>query len=138
MRALTGFLKQNRKYIIYFFVGILTTVVNYIVYFLAYSILDCSAAVCNIIAWLVAVIFSFFANKFLVFASISRSMRVLACELLRFFSCRIVSGALETGIIFVTVDILNFNSIVWKVISSIFVIVLNYFGSEYIVFRNKA
>lgn len=138
MRALTGFLKQNKKYIIYFFVGVLTTVVNYIVYFLAYNTLDCSAAVSNIIAWFVAVIFSFFANKFLVFASLNRSMRALACEFLRFLSCRIVSGGVETGIIFVAVDILNFNSTVWKVVSSIFVIVLNYFGSKFIVFRNKA
>ena len=138
VRKLAEFLTRNKKYIIYFFVGVLTTVINYTVYLLSYNICNYSAAVSNIAAWLVAIFFSFFVNKFFVFTSHRCSTKILAAELVKFVGCRIVSGGLETAIVFVAADILNLNGLIWKIFSSIFVIIFNYICSDFFVFRNKA
>ena len=60
---------------------------------------------------------------------------VVLPELSKFVVCRLGSGALETGIIFVFVDMLGFNGNVFKLITSVLVVVLNYIGSKLLVFK---
>ena len=62
-------MKENTKEIIsYVFVGIMTTLVNYIVYFVLLMI-HCHWLVANSISWFFAVIFAYYANKKYVFES---------------------------------------------------------------------
>jgi hypothetical protein len=49
--------------------------------------------------------------------------------------CRIGSGLLETAILFVTVDCLVWNGNVWKLVTSVLVVLLNYVASKLLVFR---
>jgi len=58
-------------------------------------------------------------------------------ELTKFVGCRIGSGVLETLIIAVTVDLLHWNGNIMKLLVSILVVILNYFGSKLLVFRKK-
>lgn len=121
----------------YLLFGVLTTLVNYIVYLPCYNLLGFSAAVSNVIAWVAAVVFAFVTNKPFVFKSHDWSAPVLWPELTKFVGCRIGSGLLETAIIFVAVDCLRWNGNLWKLITSVLVVVLNYFGSKLLVFRGK-
>lgn len=119
----------------YLFFGVLTTLVNYLVYVPCYNWLGISAGVSNIIAWVAAVAFAFLTNKPFVFKSHDWSAKVLVPELGRFIGCRLGSGILETVLIFVTVDCLNWNGNWMKVFTSVFVVILNYIGSKLLVFR---
>ena len=119
----------------YLFFGVLTTVVNYLVYVPCYNWLGISAGVSNVIAWLVAVIFAFITNKPFVFKSYDWSVKVLLPEMGKFVGCRVGSGVLETVLIFVTVDHLGWNGNLMKLLTSIFVVILNYIGSKLLVFR---
>lgn len=119
----------------YLLFGGLTTLVNYLIYLPCYNLLGLSAALSNVIAWVVAVAFAFITNKPFVFKSHDWSAAVVWPELTKFVGCRIGSGLLETAIIFVVVDMLNWNGNVWKLITSILVVILNYFGSKLLVFR---
>jgi len=121
----------------YLFFGGLTTVVNYLVYFPCYYWLEISATVSNVIAWIVAVAFAYVTNKPFVFRSHDWRWRTVGPELTKFVGCRIGSGLLETAIIFLTVDMLSWNGIVWKIITSILVVLLNYVASKLLVFRQK-
>jgi len=58
-------------------------------------------------------------------------------ELTKFVGCRVASGAAESGIILLTVDILMWNGNIWKIVTSVLVVVLNYIGSKLIVFRKE-
>ena len=49
--------------------------------------------------------------------------------------CRVASGAMETVILFVTVDLLHWNGNLWKLLVSVLVVILNYFGSKLLVFK---
>lgn len=119
----------------YLFFGGLTTLVNFLVYFPVHYWLGLSASVSNAVAWVVAVTFAFLTNKPFVFRSHDWSMKTVLPELGKFVGCRVASGVAETLILLVCVDILGWNGVIWKVISSIFVIVANYFGSKFLVFK---
>ena len=121
----------------YLFFGVLTTVVNYLIYLPVYNLLGLSAAVSNAIAWVVAVAFAYLTNKPFVFKSHDWSAKVVLPELGKFVSCRIGSGVLETAIIFLTVDLMNWDGTWMKLATNVMVVILNYFGSKLLVFRNK-
>ena len=119
----------------YLFFGVLTTVVNYLVYLPLYNGLGMSATVSNAIAWVVAVAFAYLTNKPFVFKSFDWSMKTVIPELAKFVGCRIGSGAMETLILLLTVDILGWNGNIWKLLTSVLVVIFNYIGSKLLVFR---
>lgn len=127
-----------RKYydiLAYLFFGVLTTAVNYIVYLPCYNLLHISAAASNVIAWVAAVAFAYLTNKPFVFKSHDWSAKTVVPELTKFVGSRVLSGALETAIIFVTVDLLCWNGNVMKLVTSVLVVILNYIASKLLVFR---
>ncbi len=131
------FIKKHYDVLAYLFFGGLTTVVNYLVYLPCYNLLGLPASVSNVIAWIFAVAFAYLTNKPFVFKSHDWSREAVLPELAKFVGCRIGSGLLETVFIFATVDLLTWNGNWMKLITSILVVVLNYFGSKLLVFRKK-
>ena len=119
----------------YLFFGGLTTLVNFLVYFPLLNWLHLSATLSNIIAWAVAVAFAYVTNKPFVFQSHDWSWKTVGPELTKFVTCRIGSGLLETGILFLCVDLLAWNGNVWKLITSVLVVILNYIASKLLVFK---
>ena len=137
MKKLRALLKRYYDVISYLFFGGLTTVVNYLVYLPCYNWWGISSSVSNMIAWVAAVAFAFLTNKPFVFKSHDWSAKVVWPELTKFVGCRVGSGLLETAFLLITVDILGWNGNWMKLITSVFVIVLNYFASKLLVFRKK-
>ena len=121
----------------YLFFGGLTTLVNYVVYLPCFNLLGMSAAVSNVIAWVVAVLFAFLTNKPFVFKSHDWSAKTVGPEFTKFVGCRVGSGALETAIIFVAVDLLSWNGNWMKLATGVLVVILNYFASKLLVFKKK-
>ena len=129
--------KKYWSLILYLVFGVLTTLVNYIVYLPLYNYCNLSATVSNVIAWLVAVTVAFLTNKPIVFKSFDWSFKVVWPELVRFVGCRLFSGVLETALLWLTVDFLQLNGNIWKIVLSVMVIVINYIGSKFFVFHKK-
>lgn len=123
--------------IMYLVFGVMTTAVNYLVYLPCYNLFGLSASVSNMISWVVSVAFAFLTNKPFVFRSHDWSAKVVWPELVKFVGCRVGSGVMETVILFVTVDTLRWNGNIWKLVTSVLVVVVNYVGSKLLVFRNK-
>ena len=121
----------------YLFFGVLTTAVNYLVYLPCFNWLGLTAAVSNVIAWVVAVAFAYLTNKPFVFRSHDWSAKTVVPELGKFLSCRIGSGVMETVIILIAVDILGGNKYLWKLLTNVLVVIVNYIGSKLLVFRKK-
>ena len=137
IQKLRGLFYKHMDIISYLFFGGLTTVVNYLVYFPLYNYLDFSGAASNTLAWCVAVMFAYLTNKPFVFKSHDWSAKTVLPEFCKFLGCRVGSGALETGIIWLTVDCLHFNGNWMKIATAVVVIVLNYVSSKLLVFRKK-
>ena len=135
MEKLKALLARYRDVIVYLVFGVLTTVVNYIVYLPCYNVLGLSGSASNAIAWVGAVVFAYLTNKPFVFRSHDWSAKTVIPELTKFVGCRVGSGVLETAIIFLTVDLLGWNGNVMKLLTSVLVVVLNYIGSKLLVFK---
>ena len=123
--------------LVYLVFGVLTTVVNYMVYLPCYNLLGLSSAVSNVIAWAAAVAFAYATNKPFVFHSHDWSAKTVIPELTKFIGTRLGSGGLETLILLVFVDLLKGNGNLWKLLTSVLVVVLNYIGSKLLMFRKK-
>lgn len=126
--------KINRELIKYIFFGLLTTFVNYIVYFQAISLIKINYLLANIIAWIVSVIFAYITNKYYVFENKDITFYILMKEIFLFFGARIISVVIETSILFIGMEIINIQSYILKIIASIFVVIINYFFSKYFIF----
>ena len=137
MDKLKELISKHFDILSYLFFGGLTTLVNYLVYLPCFNWLQLSASVSNAIAWVFAVAFAFVTNKPFVFKSHDWSAKVVIPELTKFLGCRIGSGVLETAILFLTVDLLHWDGNLLKVITSVMVVILNYFGSKLLVFTKK-
>ena len=121
----------------YLVFGVLTTVVNYLGYLPCYNLLGLPAVVSNVIAWMVAVAFAYVTNKPFVFRSHDWSAKTVVPELTKFVGTRVASGGMESVIIWIAVDLLGGNGNLWKLLTSILVVILNYVGSKLLVFRKK-
>mgnify|MGYP002624925678 CR=1 FL=1 len=137
MNKIKALLVKYKSLIMYAIFGVLTTLVNVLTYYLCFNVLSISNVVSTIIAWVLAVAFAFVTNKLWVFDSKSFDGRTLAHEIPTFFGARIATGILDVLIMYVTVDVLNMNPTIWKLISNIIVIILNYVASKLVIFKKK-
>lgn len=128
------FLKY-KSLIMYAFFGVCTTLVNWVSYYLLYNIANIPNVPSTVIAWLLAVSFAFITNKLWVFDSRSFKRKVLIHEIWTFMAARLITGLLDVGIMYLTVDVLGWNATLWKLLSNIIVIILNYVLSKLIVFK---
>lgn len=135
MTRLREIIRKHWDTLVYLIFGVLTTVVNYIVYLPCYNLLHWPAAVSNCAAWVAAVAFAFVTNKPLVFHSHDWSKKTVMPELAKFVTCRLASGAMETVVLLLTVDILGWSGNLMKLTVSLLVVIVNYIASKLLVFK---
>lgn len=94
--------------------------------------------IAEIVSWFIAVIFAFFANRIFVFKSKNKN---IIKELIPFAGGRVFTQAIQMLIMFIFVTLLTLNTDLWvlvfTLICQVMQIVVNYFISKFIVFKNK-
>ena len=130
-----NYIRTHAEVLLYLVFGFLTTVVNFLVYFPLHNGTTMLAAFANVIAWSAAVIFAFLTNKPFVFKSKDWSLRTVFAEASKFTAARLGSLVIETGIIYLAVDIMRLDGNIIKIITSIIVVILNYLASKLLVFK---
>lgn len=121
--------------ILYIFFGGITTLINIISYYISYKTLHLSNVTSTILAWIFSVIFAFISNKIWVFESKSWNKNIVTKELVSFVSVRLLTGFLDIAIMYIGVDLLNYNGLLMKIASNLFVLVSNYIGSKLFIFK---
>lgn len=135
MNKIIEVLRKNKQLLLYLFFGICTTAINTICYWLLYDALTLSNIVSTILAWLAAVVFAFVTNKVFVFESKRTNTTDRINEVISFFGCRLLTGILDVAIMAFAVDMLQWNGLLWKLISNIIVTIINYIASKFLIFR---
>lgn len=125
------------EYILYIVFGIVTTVVNFITYFIFTKAIGFTTVTSNLIATAISIIFAYITNKIFVFNSKRNSIGELITELVKFVGARIFTGLLDTLFVFIGVDCIKANDFVIKTISCIIVVLLNYIISKAIIFNKQ-
>lgn len=129
----------------YLIFGVLSTVVNWIVYVgCAYGLLKplfegsntTREMVANVIAWVVAVLFAYFTNRTFVFRSEVKGFGPVMKEFLEFVAARVLSFVAELILFFIMIDTLGMLDIVAKLLVGIVVIIMNYVFSKLWIFKS--
>lgn len=147
MNYLVKLYKRYRELVLYIFFGAMTTLVDTAVYwplFFAFPDSPAFIIVANCIAWVCAVLFAFAVNKFIVFSDKKKDLRAVASQLLSFAGGRVLSLGIETLILLAgdaIVKMLSFDSGIIaylpKLAAQIFVVIINYVISKFLVFKKK-
>ena len=135
MEKILSLYRKYKEVINYIIFGILTTAVNFGVYFICINILGIHYIYANIVAWFLSVIFAYVTNRIYVFKKVNFSPVAVIREIVLFFGARFLSGAIETASLFIMVDLLKSGEGIAKVIVAVVVVVLNYIFSKLIVFK---
>lgn len=130
-------LLKYKKQILYLVFGGLTTLVNTVSYYLFFNVIHINNAPSTALAWLISVVFAYITNRVWVFESKTSAKKDVLFELTAFFACRIVTGMADIAIMVLAVDILHRNSLLWKVISNVLIVIANYMASKLVIFNKK-
>ncbi len=147
---------KYKEIITYVIFGVLTTVVSWGSYTVFVEVLSMKVFVGNLLSWISAIVFAYVTNKLWVFESKSWKPSVIGKEIVTFVASRGITGVIEilcvpllakTGFdnIFygilekmnISIGILFTDGIFSKIFLSVVVVILNYFFSKFIIFKNK-
>ncbi len=136
-------LRKNKELIAYIVFGLLTTLVNWLVYSLLVEFLVLPITASNAIAWFAAVLFAFVTNKMYVFNSKSKNIALVLREAATFLCSRLISGVIEVFLptflfsVGLNQSIFGIKGFASKITVSVIVIIINYITSKFIVFNTK-
>ncbi|MCI1553649.1 MAG: GtrA family protein [Levilactobacillus sp.] len=122
---------QAARYLLF---GAISVVINITLFYLFYHTFGIEYQLANFIDWVISVQCSFWLDRTFVFKHKSdKPMR----EMGTFYMTRIATFLLETVILFLGISWLNANGTMTKVIGHAIALVLNFFLSKKLVFKNQ-
>ena len=137
MKKIIKLYKKYQEIINYIIVGVLTTGVSLITYYICVltifnpeNALELQLA--NIISWICAVLFAYITNKIFVFKSKNKN---LFKEFISFVGARVLTLFLDMLIMFIMVTAIGINDKVSKLVVQFIVTILNYVFSKIFVFK---
>jgi putative flippase GtrA len=123
--------------LLYILFGVLTTVINVVVFQYANAVLHLSWQVSNAAAWVLAVLFAFITNKLYVFKSKSFTAAVFWREFFGFFGARLLSLGVDYVCLWLLIDLGHWSGLWAKIADNVVVVAINYVLSKLVIFRKK-
>lgn len=130
---------------LYLYIGFLTTVISFFSFQYFNSKLNPTGGkdsygwmIAEMLSFTFAVIFSYFADKIVVFKSMNFRLKKMAFEFAAFVSGRIFSEGISIINMYIIINILNKNELIAKTISCIIVIIINYLLSKFLIFKGTS
>ena len=136
--SIKSLFEKYKELVLYGVVGVMTTVINLGIFYIASLFLGkelIAINIANILAWVGGVSFAFIANKLVVFKSKSFEKGKLIKEILSFVAARVASLGFEVLVLNVGIGLLEINEMVCKVVAQVGIILMNYVLSKYIIFK---
>lgn len=126
-------MEKIKEFISYGFVGVCTTLVNYIVYFWCLK-LHVNWLFSNNLAWIAAVVFAYITNRKMVF----HSDKDIKQECIEFFGLRFVTLIVETLLLALCIDCMHLSNLFSKIIVSGITVISNYWLCKIRIFNKGA
>lgn len=151
MKTIKTLFIKYKELITYIFFGVLTTLVNFFVFWLFTKILGEELyLVNNAVAWVAGVVFAYVTNKLFVFESKSWQRKIIAKEIPEFLGARIFSFLVEEGGMLLFISILGLGEksltilgititgqFIVKILLAVIVVISNYIFSKFIIFKKR-
>ena len=125
-------IQKNKEIIMYLVFGVLTTVVNIVIYYIFSNLLHMNYLFSNAMAWFLSVLFAYVTNRKYVFDS--KNNQIIK-EAISFFGSRLATGIMDMVLMWFLVNFNIVNDVVAKVVVNVIVVILNYILSKLVVFK---
>ncbi len=125
----------NKEVILYLIFGVLTTLVDFIVFYISNKTLNIHYVIATCLAWVFAVLFAYVTNKIFVFSAIKNKHNIFK-EMFYFFFLRLASLVLSIIFMVIMVDFLSIPEVLSKILVNVFVVIANYFFSKIFIFKS--
>ena len=129
---------------LYIYIGGLTTIINLLSWNFCFTLINriivseqIAWKVAEGIAFVIAIIFAFFADKLVVFKSYSFKPEKIFTEMGVFVGARLFAELVNVGLMIFIIDYLKQEPLLGKIIASVVVIIINYLFSKFVVFKKK-
>jgi len=137
MKKILNKLIEMKEVILYLVFGVLTTLVYFIIYTVCTRVILIDIFTSSVIAWIIAVTFAYITNKAYVFESKNLSTKMLIKEISAFFIARIFSLVVDISIMYIGVNLLFIFDMYVKLVSQVFVVLMNYLLSKFLIFKKE-
>lgn len=143
IEKIKAFIKSEKfwKLVRYGVVGVCTTAVNYVLFWLLCYKMDIELNVANAVAIVASIIFAYVTNKLFVFRSHVSGAGALAREAVSFFASRAFTAVLEWAVMFAVDKFVGLEDSLWgmvtKVAINVVVLILNFVFSQFFVFKGE-
>lgn len=122
-------------------VGVMNTLIGMAAMFIAYNVFHLGYWISSAMDYIIASIFSYFANKYFTFRSEQKSKTEIVRFAINILVCYFIAYGIARPVLDVVLQNLELSISVFEQLSMLFglgiFIVLNYFGQKYFVFRKK-
>ena len=138
MKKILELYKKYKEVVNYLIFGGLSTLVNFVSYYIFARTLNIDEVISSGLSWFCAVLFAYVTNKLFVFETKKSNKKEVIKEMLSFFLARVISGALcDVGTFALMIKVLGINDIIAKLVTQVMVIIVNYLFSKLIVFKKE-
>ncbi|NMD39058.1 MAG: GtrA family protein [Christensenellaceae bacterium] len=128
--------KALNEAIRYIVIGVLTTLINLIVFWFFRNVIVINLFLASTIAWILAVLFAYFTNKSFVFNSKISGTKEILKTMAMFFAARILSFLIfDLFGLWLFVDIFKMYEFLAKILNNVFVIIFNFIASKWFIFK---
>lgn len=128
-------MNKYKEQLLYLVFGVLTTVVNFAIYFALIPFITYEIA--NAIAIFSAILFAYVTNKIWVFKSVTNKLSDLIKEFSKFISCRFLSAMFDMASMIILIDFVKTTDLIAKCFTAVIVVLLNYLFSKIFIFKAK-
>lgn len=132
----TSWYNKTKEIIWYGFFGVLTTIINIVVFYFLDE-LGMNLYLNNFISWIAAVLFAFVTNKLFVFDSKSTKKEVVVKEMISFFFFRVLTLGVDMLGMYICTSLIKLGNLLSKVLMNIIVIISNYIFSKIFIFKKE-
>ena len=139
MKKIKDLIKKYEEIIRYLIVGVLTTIVSLLAYYLLTKFIfnpnnKIELQITNILSWIIAVTFAYFTNRKYVF---KKKDKPNIREAKDFYLSRVLTLVIDMLIMFIGVSWLKYNDKIIKLIDQVVITILNYIFSKFVFKKTK-
>lgn len=127
----------NREIVLFLVFGVLTTLLNWICFYILTKHVSLEENLSNAISIIIAMIFAYFTNRKMVFNSQAKGKKEILSEAYKFFAGRGIAMLVEFFGFMLLFNVLHWSDFVSKGVITIIVVILTYIFSKFFAFKQN-
>jgi putative flippase GtrA len=112
------------QFVKFYAIGILASIVNFVLFYILIEYFNFHYLLSNVVAYIIPVLISYFLNSAITFKNVEKNKDIFS--LFKYIAMRISSLLIDSFILFIAIDILNFNPYISKIISAVIVTIFSF------------